>query len=611
MIDDASKDNSLDILKFIKGIKVFKNATNRGFIYSCNFGAKKAKGNYLYFLNNDTEVTSGWLDHLVQSFKDFPGSGLVGSKLIYPNGKLQEAGGIIGKDGSAWNFGRYQDPNDPVFNYAREVDYCSGASIMIPKTIFNKMKGFDPYYSPAYGEDSDLALKLRDRGYRVIYQPLSTVIHFEGMTSGKSIMAGTKSYQTINQKKLFKRWKIRLQSHGLPRNLNTTNCRRSNRRVLIIDHCTPMPDQDAGSITVFNLMLLLREMDFQVTFVPEDNYLYMPEYTSALQRSGIEVLYAPYVTNLEQHLKSCNDRYDLAFLFRPGVAMRHLKDIRKFCPNAKILYHTVDLHFLRMSREAELQSNKAKQKAADEMKQQELEAIVRADGSIVHSSIEFKILKLLIPNSKLFKFPLIMDAKGTKKIFTERRDIVFIGGYQHIPNVDAVKYFIKEIMPLLRKQLPGVRFFVVGSQVPAEIKNLASKDVIVTGYVKDLMTLLDKMRISVVPLRYGAGIKGKIGTAMAAGLPIVGTTIAAEGMSLKHGENILIADGPTQFANEIINLYEDEVLWNLISRKGLVFADKSWGAEASWNTLHKILAKLSIATYRSRYPLSLYSERVS
>ena len=334
----------------------------------------------------------------------------------------------------------------------------------------------------------------------------------------------------------------------------------------------------------------------------------MPEYTTALQRTGIEVLYAPYATTVDQHLKECGDRYDLAFLFRPGVVERHLKAIRKLCPQAKVLFYTVDLHFLRMSREAELQSDKVKQKAADEMKQLELAAIRAVDTSIVHSTAELEILRLSLPDAKLHVLPLIMDTKGTSKTFVERRDIVFIGGYQHTPNVDAVQYFVAEIMPLLRKQLPGVRFYVVGSKPPAEIQALASEDVIITDFVEDLTPLLDKMRISVAPLRYGAGIKGKIGTAMTVGLPVVATSLAAEGMSLTDGENISVADGPEAFANAVAKIYQDEVLWNRISQNGLAFADKAWGAEAAWGILAAILGDLTINVKRSAHQLSLYSE---
>jgi len=297
-------------------------------------------------------------------------------------------------------------------------------------------------------------------------------------------------------------------------------------------------------------------MDFQVTFIPEDNFLYMQEYTTTLQRAGIEVLYAPYVTSVEQHLRDCGDRYDLAFLFRPAVVERHLKIIRKLCPKAKTLYHTVDLHFLRMSREAELQSDEAKQKAANEMKQRELAAIRSSDASIVHSTVEFELLHPELPDAKLHVFPLIMDVPGTNKTFSERRDIVFVGGYQHPPNVDAVQYFVSEIMPLLRTSLPGERFYVIGSNPPAEIQALATEDVIIAGFVEDLHPLLDKMRVSVAPLRYGAGIKGKVGSAMAVGLPVVATPLAAEGMSLTDGENILVADGAEAFADTIVKLYQ-------------------------------------------------------
>ena len=609
VVDDCSPDESFDVLSKVKDIRLLRNEQNQGFIRSCNNGAKAARGEYLYFLNNDTEVTAGWMDELLRTFHEFPGTGLAGSKLIYPDGRLQEAGGIVWQDGSAGNFGRFQDPLLPVYNFAREVDYCSGASIMVPKSLFDELGGFDEHYLPAYCEDSDLALKIRDNGYRVIYQPLSTVIHFEGITSGTDITQGTKVYQVENSKKLFKRWQYRLVSHQAPgTDAGNAKDRNATRRVLVLDHCTPTPNQEAGSVTVFNLLLLLREMDFQVTFIPEDNHLYLPEYTTALQRAGIEVLYAPYVATVDQHLKEYGNRYDLAFLFRPGVVERHLKAIRKLCPQAKVLFHTVDLHFLRMSREAELQGDKTKQKAADEMKQRELAAIRAVDASIVHSTAELEILRPLLPDAKLHVFPLIMDIKGTSKTFAERRDILFIGGYQHTPNVDAVQYFVAEIMPLLRKQLPGVRFYAVGSKPPAEIQALASEDIIITGFVEDLTPLLDKMRVSVAPLRYGAGIKGKIGTAMAIGLPVVATSLAAEGMSLTDGENICIADGAEALADVIIKIYQDEALWNQISQSGLAFADKAWGAEVAWGILAAILGDLTINVKRSAQRLSLYSE---
>jgi O-antigen biosynthesis protein len=605
--DDGSTDGTKEWCRSVKNLRYIATGNKQGFIATCNTAAQQATGAFLHFLNNDTAVTAQWLDELLHTFDEFPGTGFVGSKLVYPDGLLQEAGGILWRDGSAWNFGRLSDPNSPYYNYAREVDYCSGASIIVPAQLFHGLGGFDTSYAPAYCEDSDLALKIRNLGYRVIYQPLSTVIHYEGKTGGTDLSSGVKSYQVANTEKLQKRWRKyldKLEVNG--RNVDRAKDRRAKRRVLVLDHCTPTPDQDAGSVTVYNLLLLLREMDYQVTFIPEDNFLYMSAYTPQLQRVGIEALYAPYCTSVREHLEEHGERYDLVFLIRPEVVRRNLKQIRALCPSAKVLYHTIDLHYLRMERDAHANQNTGKLHQAEAMKNTEFAAIRASDATIVHSTEELRILRSEGLQEKLCVFPLILDTPGSKVGFGERDGIVFIGGFQHPPNSDAVKFMAGEIMPLLRELVPGIKFHVIGSKPTQEIRSLACDDIIIHGFVKDLSKELARRRVSVAPLRYGAGIKGKIGTAMAVGLPVVATSIAAEGMSLETGKNVLVADNAGAFAEAVAALYSDESLWDKVSKNSVQFAEKEWGAEAAFEIFSDILSELDQPVNRGRYPLSLY-----
>ena len=608
VVDDCSPDTTREVLRGISGLRLVCSELNQGFIKSCNLGAEHARGEFLHFLNNDTQVCERWLDELDRTFADFSDVGLAGSKLVYPNGKLQEAGGIIFQDGSAWNFGRGEDPSHPKFNYAREVDYISGASILIRKDLFLEFGGFDELYIPAYCEDADIALKIRNRGLRVMYQPLSVVVHYEGISSGTDVRQGVKSYQIENSKKLFDRWHRFLALHG-PRgvDIDKVKDRGFKRHALVLDICTPTPDRDAGSVITLNLMLLLRQMGFQVTFIPVGNFRYLSGYTQDLQRAGIEVLHAPYVISMKQHLRRVGDRYELALVFRPSPAKEHFADIRKYCRSAKILYHPADLHYLRMSREAELHNDTSKMHAAIKMKRLELEVFLAADASIVPSFAELELLRTEISVEHIRVFPLIMDIAGSAVKFCDRRDIVFIGGFQHPPNIDAVLFFVTDVMPLIRQRHAAIKFYVVGSNPPPEILALQADDVIVTGFVADLHPLLDKMRVSVAPLRYGAGIKGKIGSAMTVGLPVVATSLAAEGMLLTHNENILIADSPEAFAKAIMELYDDEFLWDRISGVGLAFAKSMWGSEVAWNSLRDILHDVGIEVTRDKYPLKLYS----
>ena len=261
VIDDVSPDQTGEKLPAVAGIRVHRQQVNGGFIASCNTGAAMARGGILVMLNNDTRVVAGWLDELAGAFALFPRAGLVGSKLLYPDGSLQEAGGIIWRDGLAWNYGRNDDPNRPQYCHARQVDYISGASVAVPATLWNKFEGFDRHYAPAYNEDSDLCFRLRTAGYEIWLQPQSRVIHYEGKTSGTDMQAGVKAYQLVNAKKFLLRWRDVLAEHR--RNGEAPYFereRRVHRRALVVDATAPTPDQDAGSVTTVLHLRLLQQL---------------------------------------------------------------------------------------------------------------------------------------------------------------------------------------------------------------------------------------------------------------------------------------------------------------------------------------------------------------
>jgi O-antigen biosynthesis protein len=583
VVDDASTDRTAAIFKSrrINRLRYLRNATNRGFLASCNEAVKHANGKYIVLLNNDTQVQPGWLDPLLATFSTFPNVGLVGSKLIFPTGRLQEAGGVIGSDGSAENYGRGDDPQNYLYNYVREVDYVSGASIMLLKELWEKVGGFDRKYQPAYYEDVDLAYKVRKAGLKVLYQPFSQVTHFEGGTNGMDLSEGVKRYQAVNQKTFFDSWKDAIAGNGLisstPAYLKRSRYFKS--RVLYIDLGTPKPDHYAGDVLSESYITALSEAGYGVTFLPYLDLRYADEYSIALQKKGVECVYAPYLTSADDYIRQNGERFDFIVVSRVDAAAQAIDLVKEFAPNAKVIFSTVDLHFLRLLRAAQLSQREEDLAFARKAQEIEVGVIQKSDRTLVVSSAEKELLADLAPGAVVEVVPFPAVTFEPKRKFTERCDIVFLGGFMHKPNVDAVLYFAREVWPLISPEIPDARFVIGGAEAPQEISNLASNTILVKGYVKDLDEFFEGARMSVAPIRFGAGIKGKILTSLGFGVPCVATAIAAEGIGLIDGKHTLIANSTMEFVAAVINLYNSPDLWSALSKDGQEWIKQNYSRE--------------------------------
>ncbi|MCB8873620.1 glycosyltransferase [Acidisoma silvae] len=569
IIDDRSPDDSGRFLRGLPHIRYQRQAQNGGFIASCNAGGALARGRFILFLNNDTRVVPGWLDALLESFGLFPRAGLVGSKLFYPDGSLQEAGGIVARDGTCRNYGREDDPNRPQYCHARPVDYISGCAIALPRALWHDLGGFDTRYSPAYCEDVDLCLRIAASGQQVWLQSESRVIHYEGKTSGIDTRQGVKAYQTVNQRKLFLEWHAYLEQHR-PRDEAPYFERERGvaRRLLVIDATTPTPDQDAGSVQTLHAIGAAQALGYKTHFVTAHNWLFQAGYTSALQKRGVECAYAPFDLDIATYLERYGPLFDVILVYRMTVLGPILDDIRTHAPQALLLFHLADLHYLRVQRQAEMENSAEGFAEAAITRAQELALIAAADATITHSTAEAAIIEAALPGAPVTVWPLMLDHVGTATPFAARRDICFLGGYRHTPNVDAAVYFVEDILPLIRAEEPGIRCLIAGANVTREVGALAGEGVEILGQVPELSDLFDRSRVFVCPLRVGAGVKGKVLSALSHGLPIVSTGIGIEGSGLSPDTHLLQADTPQDFAQKVLRLYRNKAEWGRLSAAG-------------------------------------------
>lgn len=363
------------------------------------------------------------------------------------------------------------------------------------------------------------------------------------------------------------------------------------RRILVAYHRVPRADLSAGDKATVGLLKDLCALGFDVTFVSTD-MRESPGYDEQLEALGVRVVNrGSGFQDAAHYIDAEGQSFGAFYLIRVDVAEAILPTARAVAPDAKILFHDPDLAFLREAREAEVTQDPAARGNADKMRDRELSVMRASDHVVIVSPDELPHLRAELPESAISVFPaLYSEVEKDPPAYAGRRHVFFLGGFAHKPNVNAVLWFVDKVWPQIHKALPDVEFHIVGAEMPDEIRALGKiPGVTAVGFVRDLGPILKQMRVGVAPLLFGAGIKGKVGVTMGAGVPCVCTTIAAEGMGIVDGVHARVADDPGEFADAVVQLYNDEAAWQRMSDNGRALVNERFGEAANRSSFYSTL----------------------
>ncbi len=596
VVSERSARQTSSTLGQIPGLVVAGSPRNSGFARSCARGAAIARGEYLVFLQNTATVTDGWIAAMAATFQELPEVGLVAPKRLHLDGRLKNEGETIECEATGSRHSRTDDPEHPRHNFVRELESCWPACMMIPRDLFSQIGGFDVEFDREADAGAALAFNVRRAGYGVFYQPAARIFDRESLDHGAAATPAAATLRLINQPHFRNRSSERIdsqQARASSRALNGTDSAAvpsRKGRVLVIDWSLPRPDQDSGSFRMMEILKAIRASGNHVAFVPAD-MAYNAPYARNLQRIGVEVAYQPFYPSVPEYLEQHGQEFELVIVSRADIASRFVEPVRRSAPRAKLVFDTVDLHYLREERAAELLNSTRLRNVARRRKRQELVLASQCDATLVVSPVEQAILERECPEIDVRLLSNVMDVpRDEPPGYDSRRHLVFIGGFGHAPNVDAVVYFVGQILPLVLERLPDLVLQIVGSDAPDRIRDLAGTNIQVLGYVPEVKPIFDRAWVSVAPLRFGAGVKGKVNQSMALGVPTVVTPVAAEGMHLVHEHNSMIADDPASFADSIVRLCTSRELWERISANGRENVREHFSVESASRQIDELLA---------------------
>lgn len=610
LVDDGSKRNLVTEFTNLRGVHIYQLDENVGFLRAANFGASKAKGQFLWFLNDDCLLLDGAMSKLVEALESSTEVAVAGSLLLNPDLTVQEAGVQIFRSGDILQLGRNLEQNHPMLNFCREVDYVSGASFMVKREAWEALGGFDDTFAPAYFEDSDFCLRTWKSGRKVLFCHGSRVVHLEGQSFGSDANKNSQKFQLMarNQKTFDLRWKLKENIdfwESPTRGLRFFSNRASREVAVYVDHQIPYPGRDSGNLRADQIIHSLKDLGFHVVVVSRINVANL-SHVQKLRDEGFELY--PNWANFTQCHGVDSDQIKFFWVSRLEVLDNLYSDIRLYS-KAKLIYDTVDLHFLRLKRlnESRLQTNETinaieaelAYREQERVRSRELQLARLSDATVLVGEYEKQLIKGEVHKSKLkvlWKYVPSQMQEGIENLSNEVSleeksitSILFVGSFLHQPNIQAIDWFSKRIVPRLKEIGLNFRLTVVGPGATSDKVKTWDSCIEYIGWVEDLTPIYSETDFVIAPLLSGAGLKGKVLETLAMGKPLIATSVAIEGFGLEKGREYLHADTEEEFVSAICGLVGDYNLRSELSVKGREFIRNRFSKEEFTSRLRAII----------------------
>lgn len=592
IVDNASSDETEQLLAQIDGAIVKRNSDNLGFVLASNQAAELASGKYLLLLNNDALLQPGAIETAVKVLEDSDDVGAVGARISLLDGTLQEAGSIIWQDGACVGYGRGDNPQAPQYMFQRDVDYCSGAFLMFELALFRELDGFDEQYAPAYYEESDFCIRLQQLGYRVVYDPRIRISHYEFASSGG--LAGASKLQQAHREILCTNHSVYLSQKLENSGDNLLQARTANEHpnLLIIDDRVPFPSLGAGYPRCSHILNSLAQMPVNLTFYP----LLFPEddwsEVYSLLAPNIEVMMGKGIAGLQAFLEQRAGFYQTIMVSRVHnmeIFNQTLGAMGNWPDDIEIIYDAEAVSAPREVLQRRLWGELLSDKQARLMVEEELTQAKRADKVVAVSAQEATIYHDHdIENTTVLGHMLPLEPTG--KAFKKRKGLLFVGALRDegSPNVDSLLWFLVNCLPLIEKQIPDIKLYIVGDNTVPSLSTVTKDNVIFTGRLESIDQYYDDCRVFIAPTRFAAGIPHKVHEAASKGLPSVTTPLLEQQLGWANDLNLLSANSPEEFAQACVQLHSDEKLWQRIREEGLQAVESDCSTEVFRSQLQQL-----------------------